>query len=461
MIEMDITTIKTQKRSKSNVKSICHILLILHLLICFIIGLILCFPKKSDDNSKEEFQQNLTLLQKRPIEFVSNISWLKRAQTVAGGYGQGNEINQLSEPNDMFVDKMNNIYIADSLNHRIIKWNEYLYKSFTIAGGNGKGNETNQLNYPTALFIDNEENIYIFDNGNNRIIKWNINRNDRIIIIEQIYNCSSIFVDQKLNIYLSEISNHRIRKWLKDSRLGQTIIRTNSPNGIYVHEKTGDIYVASYLDNSVKQFTENGLFIRQIGNNILKGPLSLIIHDDNLLKRVYIFIVDSEHHRILQIQIDNPLNIKTIAGINNESGNDQYHLNKPIKIQFDSNYNLLILDSNNHRIQKFSIINNNYHNPSYLTSSMKSTTLSTSVNVQQSNYQKISNNDGDDDHHHHLSNEKHSPIDDTFVPQPNFDYNRQSFDINRYQSNIHNTWHDSSIHQAKPSSFRKSSFRKG
>ncbi|UJR24268.1 hypothetical protein I4U23_027235 [Adineta vaga] len=475
-VETTTTTVNIKRHSKSTVKNIIIIILMWLSLICFLM-VIISFFDKNEYSSKNVPRQTSTPLQKRPTNIYSLITWSKRAQTVAGGNGQGTAIDQLAEPNDMFVDKMNNIYIADSLNHRIMKWTENALEGDIVAGGNGQGNQTNQLNYPTAIFVDSEENLYIADNGNNRIVKWPVGSEYGMIIIgqfgrgshfNQLDNCSSIYVDKKSNIYISELVNHRITKWSPDAPSGQLLIRTYAPSGIYIHERTGDIYVTSYLENSVKQFQSNGFLIRQIGKDIIKGPISVITREDNLLGIIYIYIADSKRHRILQIQIDKPFHIKAVAGITNEPGNDENQLNKPNKIQFDSNNNLLVLDSNNQRVQKFQITINNYDSSlyryhyisSHSTSSTKSTILSTQRNVSQwhnqINYNDQKNSDNDD-----IPNEKQSPIDDTFFPQPGFEHNRRPFDIDAYQDQNHKTWQDSSVDLTKSSSFRRPSFRKG
>ena len=43
----------------------------------------------------------------------------------------------------------------------------------TIAGGNGKGDKLNQLNYSHGIYVDHQQQqIYIADCWNNRIVKW-------------------------------------------------------------------------------------------------------------------------------------------------------------------------------------------------------------------------------------------------------------------------------------------------
>ena len=55
----------------------------------------------------------------------SNIvrSWNQYATIIIGGNGQGNEMNQLSNPTDIVLDKRNkSLIICDSGNSRIVRW---------------------------------------------------------------------------------------------------------------------------------------------------------------------------------------------------------------------------------------------------------------------------------------------------------------------------------------------------
>ena len=51
-----------------------------------------------------------------------------------------------------------------------------------VAGGNGQGNQLNQLNCPTYLFFDEEQAVYVSDNHNHRVMKWNKGANQGIVV---------------------------------------------------------------------------------------------------------------------------------------------------------------------------------------------------------------------------------------------------------------------------------------
>ncbi len=52
---------------------------------------------------------------------ILNDRWQQNGLTVAGGNGQGNGNNQLSDPWGLYIDDDQTIYIADPSNHRIIQ----------------------------------------------------------------------------------------------------------------------------------------------------------------------------------------------------------------------------------------------------------------------------------------------------------------------------------------------------
>ncbi|CAF5068278.1 unnamed protein product, partial [Rotaria sp. Silwood1] len=89
-----------------------------------------------------------------PLRFPSstnihpNARWQQNGITVAGGNRQGNGINQLSDPYGLYVDNDQTIYVADSLNHRIVEWKQGATSGQVVAGGNGQGSGDHQLDNP-------------------------------------------------------------------------------------------------------------------------------------------------------------------------------------------------------------------------------------------------------------------------------------------------------------------------
>ena len=167
---------------------------------------------------KFEFDLNLEeLIFNKIFSFSSileHIKWKQHGITVAGGHGKGNELNQLCNPNGIFIDNDKTIYIADCNNHRIVQWKYGEKNGQIIAGGNGEGNRNDQLNGPTDIIVDKQNNSFIIcDQNNRRVIRWsNQNKTNQQIIISDI-DCSRLTMDKNGFIYVSDRAKHEVRRW--------------------------------------------------------------------------------------------------------------------------------------------------------------------------------------------------------------------------------------------------------
>ncbi|CAF3771794.1 unnamed protein product [Rotaria sp. Silwood1] len=58
-----------------------------------------------------------------------------------------------------------NVYVADSYNHRIQKFSGVSLTNIniTVVGDNGGGYTPNQLDHPSAVYVNKHENLYIAD----------------------------------------------------------------------------------------------------------------------------------------------------------------------------------------------------------------------------------------------------------------------------------------------------------
>jgi sugar lactone lactonase YvrE len=72
-------------------------------------------------------------------------------------------------------------------------------------GENGQGNKLNQLTNPLAICIDDDQTIYIADWRNDRIVEWKSNAHNQV-------SCVALGVDGQGNLYVVDYWNHRIQK---------------------------------------------------------------------------------------------------------------------------------------------------------------------------------------------------------------------------------------------------------
>ncbi|CAF4474078.1 unnamed protein product, partial [Rotaria magnacalcarata] len=91
---------------------------------------------------------------------------------VAGGNGEGDELNQLNWPTYLFVDRDHSVYVSDYSNNRVMKWVDGAKEGIVVAGGQGEGSALTQLNSPNGLFVDTLGTLYVADSRNDRVMRW-------------------------------------------------------------------------------------------------------------------------------------------------------------------------------------------------------------------------------------------------------------------------------------------------
>jgi sugar lactone lactonase YvrE len=96
----------------------------------------------------------------------------------------GLSANSLSEPVGAAVDAHGNLYVADTLNNRVLEYDAPLTTThaaatrvigqpdFTSNDTNNGGLSANSLNQPTGVAVDAQGNLYVADNLNNRVLEY-------------------------------------------------------------------------------------------------------------------------------------------------------------------------------------------------------------------------------------------------------------------------------------------------
>ncbi|CAF4139104.1 unnamed protein product, partial [Adineta steineri] len=148
----------------------------------------------------------------------------EEGELVAGGNGQGDDLNQLNNPRYIFIDEYYSLYISDSWNHRIMKWEKGAKEGIVVAGGNGQGNTLKQLSYPYGVIVDRLDQIYVVDYGNHRVMRWCEGKEEGEIVgggngqgnqSNQLHCPMGVSFDNEENLYVVDQGNHRIQKYEK------------------------------------------------------------------------------------------------------------------------------------------------------------------------------------------------------------------------------------------------------
>ena len=185
------------------------------------------------------------------IDIHPNAKWQQNGLTVAGGNGEGNGINQLSNPLGLYVDDDQTIYVADQSNHRIVEWKWGATSGQVVAGGNGQGSGNHQLSNPTDVIVDKErDSLIICDYWNKRVVRWpRRNGTNGETIISNI-NCVGLTMDENGSLYVTDDGKHEVRRYRRGESEG-TVVAGGNGNGNRLDQLSYPHYVFVDRDHSV------------------------------------------------------------------------------------------------------------------------------------------------------------------------------------------------------------------
>ncbi len=140
---------------------------------------------------------------------------------VAAGTGlPGSAVNELNEPQGIFVDVNFDLYVADCRNNRVQLFQPGESRGITVAG-NGSPNPTINLLHPSGIVLDAEKYLFIVDMGNDRIVGSGLNGfrclvgcYGRISQSSQLSLPSSFSFDRFGNMFVADSASSRIQKFM-------------------------------------------------------------------------------------------------------------------------------------------------------------------------------------------------------------------------------------------------------
>ncbi|CAF4153581.1 unnamed protein product [Adineta steineri] len=265
----------------------------------------------------------------------------------------------------MFIDNDKSIYIADSFNHRIVKWKLNSNTGQIIAGGNRNGNQNNQLNCPRDIIFDKENNSFIIsDEENKRVIRYfDQNQTNQQIIISNI-SCWGLTIDKNGFIYVSDTQNHEVRRWKQGDEKGKLVAggngrgdqlnQLNEPTYIFIDDDYS-LYISDQNNHRVmkwKKDAKEGIIVA--GGNGYGKSLNQLFHPNGVIvdDLGQIYVADCGNYRIMRWCEGNAEGEVVVGG--NGHGDQSNQLNYPSGLSFDNEENLsskyfsyVILNKNN------------------------------------------------------------------------------------------------------------------
>lgn len=192
--------------------------------------------------------------------------------TVAGGNGIGIGLNQFSSMGGLFVDKSGNIYVSDAAfaTSRVVKWAPGATTGELVAGGNGYGGALNQLWNPNGIYVDDAGNVYVAEEVNARVTKWAPGATTAVIVAggngngygnNQLYYPEDVTLDSQGNLYVLNAYSGYIMKWEPGASTGTYLVGyCCSGNGMSSpmamdFDEDGNLYVADYGNSRIQKYS--------------------------------------------------------------------------------------------------------------------------------------------------------------------------------------------------------------
>jgi DNA-binding beta-propeller fold protein YncE len=172
-------------------------------------------------------------------------------------------------PYRVAVDSEGNVYVADTGNFRIQKFDtDGNFLTQWGSYGTGKG----YFRSPWGVAVDSVGYVYVADTGNNRIQKFDTDGN---FLIQwgrygrgegQFRSPYGVAVDSEGNVYAADTYNFRIQKFDTDGALLTQWRVDGSPWGVAV-DSAGNVYVTDVSHHHIQKFDTDGNFLTQWGSN--------------------------------------------------------------------------------------------------------------------------------------------------------------------------------------------------
>ncbi|MDE1842483.1 MAG: 6-bladed beta-propeller [Thaumarchaeota archaeon] len=269
------------------------------------------------------------------------------------------EINSTTfqHPSNIAIDKNNNIYVINSGNSEIDKFN---FKGNLLLSWGETGSSDGQFRNPSSIFV-NEKYAYVTDTGNSRILMFNKTGSF-------VYSWGSYGTGPNMfKVPIAINSNHKNELFVGD--LEQGIIQLFDNAGTYkdhivssltygesftgiksIAFDSQDNLYAITTDDRILKYSSIGEFVNFYGSSgneegRFNNPTAIAIDSKN-----NIFVADTDNHRIQKFDSDG--NFLLSWGT---EGTGQGQFEQPVGLAIDSSDNIYVIDKKNNNIQKFAL----------------------------------------------------------------------------------------------------------
>jgi DNA-binding beta-propeller fold protein YncE len=278
----------------------------------------------------------------------------------------GSGLGQFSYPRGIAVNNKGEVYVADSKNHRVQRFNGkdwQLMSDFggfaNVGGGDVKklvADSPGKLNEPNGLSIGPDDNVYVIDTWNGRVQTFTSRGSHKqtFAVDDGFFGPREIVTDANGFFYVADTGKHRIVKF--DSK-GQKVRvwgnkgdkpgEFNEPIGLAL-DQAGNLYVADRLNFRIQVFNADGIFVKQWAvKGWSKEQIDMEPHLALDQIKGLLYATDGRGKAVYCYKLDGTL-VSTIA--KDAQGNNLFSV--PLGIAVDKEGNVYVTDAGAGKIYK-------------------------------------------------------------------------------------------------------------
>jgi sugar lactone lactonase YvrE len=272
----------------------------------------------------------------------------------------GDKDGEFNNPNGITIGPSGNIYVTDSINHRIQIFSSngtFIDKFGTFGPGDG------EFSFPRDIAIAPiSGELYVADQNNHRIQRFDSSNNfiskfgSQGTADGQFDQPHSVAITSTDKVYVADFNNDRIQKF--DNDVDDTFLSkfgtTGSGDGNFVSPfnlaltPTDDLYVIDLETSRVQKFDNTDTFVSKFGSTGIGEVEFTKPHGVAVGSQGNLLVVDTDNHRIQKIKSDGTY-ISQFGSLGTADG----QFDEPNGIAVTSTGLIYLTDTGNDRIQRF------------------------------------------------------------------------------------------------------------